>query len=332
MRSRVRLPYLLMLLVGMIGLTALPMKMRAEAQTARIQIYPLQTVTLTEEQFLTGVKEGRPATIAGELRLPRGQAERLPAVVLVHGSAGVGSNVDRWAQEFNGIGVAAFLLDSFTGRGITNTAADQSQLAHVAMIVDAYRALELLSRHPRIDPTRIAVTGFSKGGFVALYASLKRFQRLQGPAGVEFAAYLPFYAPCARTYIDDEQVADRPIRLFHGAADDWVPVQPCQRYVERLRGAGKDVQLTVYPGAHHAFDVSLLPQSLYLPQAQRGPGCFLVERVPGQVVNRDTGRPFAYDDPCVERGATVGYNPQAHAETIKAVKAFLASTFKLNPQ
>src|SRR5215470_7807195 len=180
----------------------------AFAQTARIELHPLQTVTLTGEQFLTGVKDGKSALISGALRIPRPGAERLPAVVLVHGSGGVGTNVDRWAQELNGIGVAAFILDSFTGRRITNTAADQEQLAHVAMIVDAYRALELLSRHPRVDPARIAIMGFSKGGFVALYASLKRFQRMHGPADVKFAAYVPFYAVCARPYLDDEQVAD----------------------------------------------------------------------------------------------------------------------------
>jgi dienelactone hydrolase len=96
----------------------------------------------------------------------------------------------------NEIGVAAFLLDSFTGRGITQTVTDQSQLGHLAMIFDAYRALDLLSRHARIDPSRIAVKGFSKGAFVALYASLKRFQRVYGPKGLEFAAYIPFYASC----------------------------------------------------------------------------------------------------------------------------------------
>jgi dienelactone hydrolase len=60
------------------------------------------------------------------------------------------------------------------------------------MIGDTYRALELLATHPRIDPARIGVMGFSKGGGVALYAAMTRFQRRHGPAGAKFAHHIAF--------------------------------------------------------------------------------------------------------------------------------------------
>ena len=302
----------------------------AHAQVVRTEIHPLSTVTLTEPEFLTGSSSGTPVTIAGELRLPR-LPGRLPAVVLVHGSSGVGSNVGRWAQELNSAGFATFALDSFSGRGIMETASDQAQLSHVSMIVDAYRALARLAAHPRIDPARIAVMGFSKGGFVALYASLTRFQRMHGPPGLEFAAYVPFYPICIRTYIDDGQVSERPIRIFHGAADDWLPVAACRQYMERLRQAGKNIQLTEYAGAQHAFDSHTLPPTLRLPNVQAGPDCRLEERAGGQMVFRDTGQPFAAGHACVRRGATIGYDPEAHRLALDAVKAFLTSTLKAAP-
>jgi dienelactone hydrolase len=299
------------------------------APTARIELHPFQTMTLTDKQFLTGAKDGQPVVIAGELRFPRPSTDRLPAVVLVHGSGGVTGNVDRWSQELTGLGVATFLVDSFTARGIVETATNQAQLGGLTMINDAYRALEVLAKHPRLDPARIALMGFSQGGRVALYASLKRFQRLYGPADVAFAAYLPFYAPCNVTYIDDGEVSDRPMRLFHGTADDTTPVAPCRAYVERLRQGGKDVQLTEYADAQHGFDSHLLTAPVFVPQALNGRHCTLEEKPVGQLIHRHTGHPFRRDDPCLERGITVAYNAQAHHEALKAVKDFLTRAFNL---
>jgi dienelactone hydrolase len=298
------------------------------AQGSRVEYYPIPTVTLTEPEFLTGAQQGKPATIAGELRLPRGRPGRLPAVLLVHGSGGVGDRPGRWAAELNGLGIASFVPDSFSSRGLTETGTNQAELPHVAMIVDAYRALALLAAHPRIDPARIAIMGFSKGGFVALYSSLKRFQRMHAPAGLQFAAHVAFYPICARTYIDDEVVSERPIRIFHGEADDWLPIEHCRRYVARLQAAGRDASLTAYPGARHGFDAEGLAPMVRLPNVQRGPRCLIDERPAGVMVNRETGQPFTFDDACVERGATIGYDPQAYQQALAAVKALFTATLK----
>src|SRR5215831_12754252 len=217
------------------------------AQIARTEVHLIQTTTPTDQQFLSGAKDAKAATIAGVLRIPRLGTDRLPAVILVHGSGGIGGNVDRWSQELNSIGLATFVTDSFTARGIQSTSANQVLLGRLNMILDSYRALGVLAAHPRIDPGKIVLMGFSRGGQATLYASLKRFERMYGPEGATFAAYVPFYAPCFTTYIGDEDVSDKPIRLFHGTADDYVPVAPCRAYVERLRKAGKDVMLTEYP-------------------------------------------------------------------------------------
>jgi dienelactone hydrolase len=304
----------------------------AYAQFLRIELHQVASTTLSDQQFLTGATEGLPATLGAELRIPRPGTDRLPAVVLLHGSGGLsGGREARWADEVNGMGVATLMLDSFTGRRIASTGDNQAQLGRLAMIIDAYRALELLSRHPRIDPARVALMGFSRGGQATLYASLKRFQRMHGLRGVEFAGYLPFYANCGTTFIDDGDVAARPIHLFHGAADDYVPVAPCRSYVARLRASGKDVQLTEYPGARHVFDNPFLTTPIVLKEAQTTRGCLLEEQPVGQIINSRTKQPFGYEDPCVERGPTVAYDAQAHAEAIKAVKSFLGSTFKLKP-
>ena len=250
---------------------------------------------------------------------------------MIHGSSGIRANAFRWADELLGLGVAVFIVDSFGGRGITETAADQSQLNTVAMTVDAYRALAVLGRHPGIDAERIAVMGFSKGGFVALYSSLRRFQRFHGPPGRVFAAHIALYPPCQRRFIDGEDVSGRPIRVFHGEEDDWVPIGPCREYVERLRRAGKDATLVAYPGVHHGFDSHLAPPSLWLPTVQRGPTCDLEERPGGVMVLARTGEPFSLSHPCVVRGATIGYHPDAHRQALVDIKSFLRSALRLAP-
>jgi dienelactone hydrolase len=311
--------------LGMVCLGLNGLRAPVSAQVARTELHAISTLTLSDRQFLTGDKNGRPATIMGALRIPRLGTDRLPAVILVHGSGGVGGNVDRWSQEFNRIGLATFIMDSFTARGIESTSANQALLGRLNMVLDSYRALAVLAAHPRIDPAKIVLMGFSRGGQATLYASLNRFARMHGPEGVTFAAYVPFYAPCFTTYIGDEDVSDRPIRLFHGTADNYVPVAPCRTYVERLRKAGKDVILTEYPDAHHAFDNPLLKVTT-ASQSQTTRRCTMKEEPEGEIINAATKQLFTMDDPCVERGPTVGYNAEATAAATQAVKEFLRVT------
>jgi len=177
--------------------------------TARIEAIPVQTLTITDEQFLKGDAYGRPTTIAGVLRIAQGSG-RLPAVVLVPGSGGFNANVDLWDQQFGPLGISTFAMDSFAGRGIVSTVVDQSQLGRLNMILDLYRNLSVLASHPRVDPNRIAVMGFSRGTQATLYASLKRFHKLWNPGGIDPAAYIAFYSPCITTYIDDTDVSNHP--------------------------------------------------------------------------------------------------------------------------
>jgi hypothetical protein len=72
------------------------------------------------------------------LRPPRGASGRLPAVILAHGSGGTGSREEIWAKYFNEMGIASFVIDSFSGRDFVNS--DQVQLGRFNMVLDIYRA------------------------------------------------------------------------------------------------------------------------------------------------------------------------------------------------
>jgi dienelactone hydrolase len=296
---------------------------------ARTELHPLETLTLSIRQFLTGDKSGKAFTIAGQLRLPQGAAGRLPAVILQHGSAGSNARDELWAKTFNEMGIASFLVDSFSGRGLTRTSMNLAQLTPYNVILDGYRAFDVLANHPRIDPARIAIMGFSLGGFSALYSSLKRFQQMWNPRAA-FAAHMPFYAWCATTFIGDTDVSAAPIRQFHGAADDYTSAAPCRAYFERLRAAGRDAVLTEYPGAHHSYDNSLGNKTPSISKgAQSLRACKLKEEPLGTIINVESGERFTWKDPCLQTDAHTGYNEQAANATRMAVKDLVRTVFKL---
>jgi dienelactone hydrolase len=220
---------------------------------ARTELHSIDTLTLSDVQFLRGDASAKATRTSGQLRLANSSG-RLPVVVLQHGSGGMAPNVEMWTRELNKIGISTFALDGFTGRGLTEVNTNQALLGRLNFILDIYRGLDVLANHPSVDPERIALMGFSRGGQATLYASLKRFHRLWNKSGTEFVAYVPFYPDCMTTFLSDTDVVGKPIRIFGGTKDDYNPIATCKAYVERLRAAGADVEVTEYANAPHAFD------------------------------------------------------------------------------
>src|ERR1700730_10058432 len=62
---------------------------------ARVELYAIPSLTISDRQFLTGDTDGKPVTVAGEFRLAQGSG-RLPVVVMMHGSSGIGANTEPW--------------------------------------------------------------------------------------------------------------------------------------------------------------------------------------------------------------------------------------------
>jgi dienelactone hydrolase len=314
-------------------LTSLPLHAADEDAlkdiAARTELHAIDTLTLPDQKFLKGEAEGKPTTVTGEFRIAQGSG-RLPVVVLMHGSGGMGPNIEMWSKEFNAIGISAFAIDGFTGRGLTSVSTDQAKLGRLNFILDIYRALDVLTRHPRVDASRVALMGFSRGGQAALYASLNRFHKMWNKSGIAFAAYVPFYPDCMTGYIDDTDVADRPIRIFGGSADDYNPIAACNTFLSRLRAAGRDVEITEYPNASHSFDNPLgNTKPAVSKNAQTVRHCVISEGPEGVLIDTATNAPFTYKDPCVEFDPHTGHDPAATEDAKKSVKGLLRTVFRL---
>ena len=318
--------------IWIVGGTVVATCALAPAQNASMQSYgermTFESLSFVTTKVIDAHNEGKPVLVWGYLSVPSAPAERLPAVILVHGCGGIAGNTAGWVKELNGIGIATFVLDVFTGRGVKEACTTGTVTVNIgSLLADAYRALVLLASNPRLDPQRVALMGFSLGGWATLWAAELRFQHAwMPPGGYQFAAYLAFYPACWFRLLNEEQVVDRPIRIFHGAADDYTPVGQCSGYVDRMRQAGKDVALIEYPGALHGFDTTApLWQD---PNALSGRLCTWVEGPDGQFVEK-SGRAFRRDDPCVQRGTRGGGNDRARRQAVADVTALLRQLFRL---
>ena len=210
--------------------------------------------------LLKGPGQGEPAQPVGHWFLPPG-TERGPAVVLIHGSGGIyDAMLDFWPKQFNAAGIAVLAVDSFGPRGVKSTAEDQSQVPFAADVADAFAALKLVASHPRVDPARIAVMGFSRGGITAWRTAVQRIAASQQlPNGLRFAAHVPVYSGgCSGVFrlvvkLDVFSIK-APMLWVHGDADDYTPIGACRDYAERIAKTGTPVEFLTLEGAMHKFD------------------------------------------------------------------------------
>src|SRR5499427_611206 len=96
--------------LAMIAAQPAPAEPIAKNMAARVEAIPVQTLTISDEQFLKGDTYGRPTTIAGVLRVAQGTG-RLPVVVLVPGSGGINAGADVWDRQFESMGISTFVVD-----------------------------------------------------------------------------------------------------------------------------------------------------------------------------------------------------------------------------
>jgi dienelactone hydrolase len=195
-----------------------------------------------------------PQALQGYLRIPDGPGPS-PAVVLMHGCGGAWRGIDaRWGKLLAEWGYVTLAIDRFGTRGITNACTGGLP---PSTLHDAYRALNFLAGQSSVDPSRVAVVGFSQGGMLALL-SVERGE-LERSSEQKFRAAVGFYPLCAG--IKGNMTV--PTLILIGELDDWAPARECRKLAEgrddwgisREKGQGIPIEITVYPGAYHDFDV-----------------------------------------------------------------------------
>jgi len=183
--------------------------------------------------------------LSGELAFPDGRDGRVPVVVVVHGSGGLGPRERAWGAFLRQQGLATFTIDYFGPRGITRTSPVQP-----TPVGDVIQAVAHLAKHPRVDPSRIGIIGFSRGAVMSIAASNDGGR---STGGIRAVAHIALYPSCRRTVIDPDPVLP-PVLILVGTQDSYTTPDECLRLANAGRARGRAVALDIYEGATHAWD------------------------------------------------------------------------------
>lgn len=301
-------------------------------------------VALAQQRETIGVESsfrGKPLKITAQIYLPdKRSAEKIPAMIISHGSGGVRDvREGAYAREFNKLGVAGVVIDSFAPRGVASTVRDQSTVGSYDMLVDAVGTLKAVARHPAIDSTRIGIIGFSKGGTVVVKSALRRYMKPLADDEVSFSLLIAMYPWCGDQPLDFHPANGAPLYMLLGAEDRYVGTEVCGEFGNKLAVQGGKVEIKVYPGAQHGWDV---PGSAHWGDAkgENARNCRYDETTPGTWVERSSGiKVMEGNKPngngkkaaarCMTHGVSGGYDKQVHAQSLQDIRGAIREAFRL---
>ncbi len=225
-------------------------------------------------------------TISGIMNIPKGEGP-FPILILNHGYIDTsiytnGRGLKREQDYFARHGFAVLHPDYRNHAESSKDTRDELavRLSYGEDVINAVYALKN-SDLKIIDKERIGMIGHSMGGGITLstlviqpdlvdaavlYAPVsgdmrKSYERWMSrrPEAAESIAMLygtPTSSPKFWDEVSSETFYDRikaPIAIFHGTADDSVPLEWSEQTKKLLEKKGKKVSLTIYPGAPHEF-------------------------------------------------------------------------------
>ncbi len=189
-----------------------------------------------------------------------------PAVLLLHTCYGNLGHVDVWAKRLQSHGYVAVVVNSMQARGLDGHFDRLSVCAGRALRAgdrarDIGISIELLRRVANIDERRIGIVGFSHGGWTALdflghgaggQSEFEVENGLDGPKSV-----VVVYPYCGEQTVKGLEAWPRNLRMLMllAGSDTTVGTAKCESLAREQKARGHAIDLHVYPGAAHGYDI-----------------------------------------------------------------------------
>lgn len=211
--------------------------------------------------------------LSGTVYLPKKASGPVPAVVIIHGSAGIDARGTFYRKALLDSGIAIFEVDFKTGVFTSTLDRPRSEI----FVPMAFAALKELRKLPAIDPDRIGIMGFSLGGGINMRTAMEDYRKQWMGDDKGFVAHAAFYPVC-RSFMKElektqSKLTGAPIIIFYGTADAYGEGKAVPE-LKSLLSKKYNLEITTveYPGASHGFNLDAPPLSYPDPGAINGRG------------------------------------------------------------
>ena len=169
-----------------------------------------------------------------------------PGVIVIQEWWGLNDNIKQIVERFATEGFVALAPDLYHGE--VTTAPDEARrlamnLEMAQAATDMSGAVDFLLTHVKGDA--LGVVGFCLGGGLALTLAAQRPDVM--------AAAVPFYGLPRQIEALDWAGMTAKIQGHYGALDQGVSPDRVRAFEQQLVNLGKDVDISIYEGANHAF-------------------------------------------------------------------------------
>jgi dienelactone hydrolase len=173
-----------------------------------------------------------------------------PVLWIVHGSGGVSSNDQLWADAAMLRGYAVAWVDHFSPRGIykmNHRIGDPNLLYHYHVAIDLHNGINALVDNQHLAPfanlNNIKLLGFSSGGSTVIYAVTPEFDHTRI---VKVAALYPGLWPLTSKVVTAD---GNKVVIYVGDDDDWTRKEHSEIFASFVKGT----RLVSYTNTKHSF-------------------------------------------------------------------------------